>query len=329
MPFVKQRNGLLEVQDFYMTSDFTDFLISGEASRKDGTFTLTRGSIKRHFTYETFVIDVEKEYRQLEEGEKQYFFLQTDRRTIGVYDTAGEGYAAYWRLLCHEGFIQAYKSADGREWMNVGGLKLAEDERIFYQGFEVEGGAPLKFTRYTVYHGPHLILQNFPEGFEAGLYNEEGSLMKAARFDGKMEARLYLDYNRGGILKVTDAGGNIVYTAPAAEYAMGDAYTYTEYLLEIVYAGEVIDFGPTHLDEKPVQRMLLRNASPGEIYHDIILAISCNNGDKVELSLDGSNYGKEITVETLGAGEEKAFYVRIGKQPHSEFEVREFAITIL
>lgn len=329
MPLIKQRGGLLEEQDFYLTSDFADFLVSGEATRKDGVFELKQGTIKRHFTYDTFVIDVEKEYKQLAEGQEQHFFIQTDRRTIGIYDTVGDGYAAYWRILCHERFVQTYKSADGQDWTNVGGLMLENGETILYQGFTIKGEVPLRFTYYTVYHDPYLTLQNFPEGFQAELYDTEGSLLKAALFDGQMAAKLYLDYCRNGMVKIINAGGNVVYEAKVADYTMGDVYTYTNYLLEILYAGEVIDYGPTHLDEKPIQRMALRNVSAEEDYSNITLAVTCASGDKVEISLDGSTYSEQIIVEHLAAGADKPFYVRIQKQPHSEFEVRNFEITIL
>lgn len=329
MPFIKQRHGLLEEQDFYLTSDFADFLVSGEVSRKDGTFTLKSGTIKRHFTYESFVIDVQKEYKQLTGEEQQAFFLETDRRIIGLYDCQGDGYAAYWRILCHDRFVQAYKSADGQEWVNVGGTLLENDEPILYQGFRVQGGTALKFTRYTVYQGPYLTLQNFPEGFKAELCNTEGSPLRAALFDGQMTANIFLGYGQNGILIISDAADNVVYEAPAADYTLGEIYTYTAYLLEILYDGEVINYGPTQLDEKPVQRMILRNASANETYTDVTLAVSCVNGDQVQMSLDGTNYGEQVTVDTLAAGEEKPFYVKIGRKGHSEFEVRYFEITIL
>ena len=330
MPFIKQRHGLLEEQDFYLTSDFADFLVSGEAARKDGVFELKSGAIKRHFdAYSNFVIDVQKEYKQLAGEEKQYFFVETDRRSIGLYDSEGDGYAAYWRILCNERFVQAYKSADGQEWVNVGGSLLENDEQIFYQGFRVEGGTALKFSHYAVYQDPYLTLQNFPEGFKAELCDTEGSPLRAALFDAQMAAYIFLGYNQSGVLKISDAGGNVVYEAAIAGYVQGEIYTYTAYLLEILYAGEVIDYGPTQLDEKPVQRMILRNANTDETYTAITLAISCNNGDKVQISLDGTNYAEQITVETLSAGEERPFYVQIGRKQHSEFEVRNFKITIL
>lgn len=329
MPFIKQRHGLLEEQDFYMTSDFADFLVSGEATRKNGVFELASGTIKRHFTYENFVIDVEKEYKELLGEEKQYFFVETDRRSIGLYDSQGEGYAAYWRILCQDRFVQVYKSADGQEWVNVGGTLLEKDEQIQYQGFRIEGSAALKFTHYTVYQGPHLTLQNFPEGFKAELYNAEGSPIRAALFDGQMTANIFLGYSQKGTLKISNAADNVVYEAPAADYTLGEIYTYTAYLLEILYAGEVINYGPTQLDEKPIQRMILRNASDSETYTDITLAVSCVNGDQVQMSLDGTQYNEQIVVDTLESGAEKPFYVKIGRKGHSEFEVRYFEITIL
>lgn len=328
MPFVKQRNGLLEDQDFYLTSSFADFLISGEASRKDGVFELRKGEIKRHFTYTTFVIEVEKVYLPLAEKNQQIFFIETNQRRLGLYDASGVGYCAYWRLICHEGFVEAYKSGDGLAWEIVGGEHLAPDERILYQGFEVVGDQALSFSRYRVFHDPFLTLQNFPEGFKAECYDTEGSLFKAAFFDHDMTARLFWEAQpTSGSIQVKDALDNLIYEAPRLEYIMGERYIYTAYLLEMRYEGEIIGYGPTQLDEKSIQRMVLCNLSLDETYRDILLAVEAT-GDQVELSLDGSHYTPEITIATLAPKEECAFYVRITKESHDEFEVREFDIIL-
>lgn len=329
MPLIKQQKGLLEQDNFYLTSSFSDFLGSAQYGRNDHYFELKRGEIKRHFIYDEFVIDVKKEPKILDKKDKHSFFIETSLGQIGLEELTGTEQITNWRILCYDRFMQVYESIDdGETWINKGGYKLKEDEKILYQGFRQEGESFLKFTEYKVYGSPFLYLQNFSKGFKSILYDEEHQELEQMVFNDNMTAQIFLDKPIKGYVKIYDTTSDLVCTSRIEKFDIGDRYAFTPYELEVVYEGNTLEYGPTYLGDIEVTRMKLVNKSK-EIYPNITLLLTNVQVDVVQLSFDGNNYFDDIKVEKLDAGEEKIFYIKIIKKFTNEFIVREFELKII
>lgn len=331
MQLLRQRNGLREEENFYLCSNFSDFLGNGDANRHDGVFTLRRGEIGRHFAYQDFLIEVKKQCCLLQEKERHCFGVETNKRQIGIQEITGEESAPYWRIAGYDGYVQIYRSQDGLLWENMGGAALEDDETVKYQYFSVAGAQPLVLEDYRVYHDPFLTLQNYPEGMKASFYeheNEDGTeeALIEAFFDEKMTARLFLDYNRHGVIQITNAEGALAATLAGRDYQMGELYTATDYLLEISYKDEAIDYGPTHLDTRSIQTLGIKNFSESD-YEHITLQIDHAPEDDITISLDGGQYEKNVVIDQLKAGETRQFFIKIGGIG-GQFKVRDFSLTV-
>ncbi len=332
MPLIKIQEGLLERDNFYLTSGFSDFLGNGTYTRKSGAFELKQGEIKRNFYFQDFVIEVRKEEAILNPNESHFFFVEViNRQTrvlqkIGLYEDQ-QAHATHWKIICHDQFIQTYVSQDGLNWNNIGGYKLI-DEEVVYQGFEVKGETALTFTDYRVYHNPFVTLLNFDEGYKAELYNLNDDLIKTRLFEEDMMVTLFLDDNLEGYFKVYDLTGQLVYTSPSDSLEMGSIYSYTPYDLEITYKGDVIGYGPTHLKSN-LQMLQLKNVG-SEAYYNLRLIPfkATSKEDVIELSLDGVTYADKVIIETLEVQQVQDIYVRITKENEYDFEVHSFEIKI-
>lgn len=332
MPLIKIQEGLLERDNFYLTSSFSDFLGNGTYAKSLGYFELKQGEIKRNFTYKEFVIEVIKDNKTLQKEESYSFFIEVlnkdgELKEIGLCETQGEANITHWRITCYENFIQTYISLDGVNWENTSGTKLI-DMKIVYQGFKVKGETSLVFTDYRVYHNPFITLQNFEEDFKVELYSATDALIKTRLFDANMEAHIFIDNNVEGYFKVYDYTNNLIFTSQKYVLSMGGVYVYTPYELEMTYKGNVIGYGPTHLG-KNLQLLQLKNIGT-ELYENlkVVHLKATSDKDIIELSLDGLTYTVSLNIASLALGEVQDIYVRITKDDVYDFMVNEFELRI-
>lgn len=178
MPLVKVQHGLLEEENFYLSSPVTDFLGSGAWSRTEEVFRLRSGTVLRRLPYDAFVVDVRKEAVSLSGSDRFEFFIEDSNGRLGLREEAGDEPVTGWRIIYHEGFMQVYASTgDGGAWENKGGARVDLEGEI-RQGFSLRGNEELVITDYRVYSNPNLTLQNFSPGTLARLTGPDENVLE-------------------------------------------------------------------------------------------------------------------------------------------------------
>lgn len=309
MPLIQQGRGRVDQEDYFLTGSMTDFLGGGVCSRKDHLFELQRGEIKRRFSYPDFAAVLKLEAATGETGSR-HFFVETDRNKIGIGEDAAMRSEAYWRITCSDGFVQVFRSADGKEWSNEGGCDLEDGEIISFLGFSVDGDATLRFSSCACYSSPFLLVHNFPEDFIVKLFSEDGTLLKTEPFGAGMTARIVLEHPVTGKLSIRNPAGEVLQETGVTAFEPGDEWLWTEYQIELRYSGDVLGYGPTTLAQQSIHKMTLKNASDTALYR-LQLRLAGADAGKVSLSLDGEDYVAALQVDELLAQAETSFYVQL------------------
>lgn len=325
----KVESGLLEHENFYMTCNLEDFLGNAIYSRTLDYFELKSGEVKRRFPDSpSFVLDVKKDPKDLQDGDKIIFFLENEYGKIGITEKFGQGEnVTDWRIIFHDGFIQTYKSIDdGKTWTNIGGREFLGG-RMLYQGFAQEGSTFLTIRDYKLYKSPYLTIQNFTPGHVAKLYDKEGNFLKERAFQDDMTAKIFLDHEVEGYLQIVDPNGQEVYKSQNMTFVFGDVFLYTPYLLELIYNGKGLDYRDTFLNEYN-GKFILRNLDI-EAYENINLRVDNPTNDDIQISLDGTSYGVFKRIDIIEALSEKDIYFKILKNESSSvFNVKDFTLEI-
>jgi len=327
MPLIKVKKGLLEQENFYLTSPATDFLGTGEWIRTDTTFNLKNGTVKRRLPQSNFVIDVSKKILFPEtEPEKSLceFFIESNNEKWGLKETISDE-TAYWRIICYDGFIQIYFLIYEETWINNGGSEISLGENV-YQGFTVND-CELSIDGYKLYDNPYLELQNFEPGTAVQLLDIESNLIKERLFNEDYTAKIFLDSCTKGYLKFI-YNNEEIFTSSIIDFDLGDVFLFSNENIELIYKGKVLTFETTKVSKDEIEQFIIRNAGKDEIF-DINIEVLSSNGDLVHISFDNAEYSNILNIENMLASEERIFYLKIIKQVAADnFSVKKFDIKI-
>lgn len=328
MLFIKVKHGLLEEENFYLTSSASDFLGEGTWSRTDTDFKLFSGEIKRKLPYKDgFVIDVKKKTSDINIDTEYTMFIENDNAKFGLKEIKGDETAQYWRIIYHNGFIQTYSSQDGEIWLNKGGCNI-EFEGDLFQGFEVKGGKELVITNYNIYNSPYLKLQNFPLNTVAQIYNSDNTIVKERVFDDKYECDIFLDKKINGYIKIfSDSTLNtLLFTSSIRDFFQGDVFLFSNENIQLIYKNKVLDYEVTNI-ESYKECLIVKNSSD-IVANDIHIEV-INNSEIIEISFDDTNYSKVICLDELNPQQEIKLYIKIVKDNNFQnFKTQQFDINI-
>lgn len=329
MNLVKVKSGLLEVENFYLTSDFCDYVGKAMATKdiaKGTVHLLSNNKIERRFNYENFVIDLEKEnFKNMTLDDRCMIYLGDEDNTFGIKDENKECQRAFWRIIKSNGYIQAYSSEDGFSYENIGGM--AYRGRITKQGFSKFSDKPFILKNYNVYSDAFLTLLNFPKGTIVELNDMIGNLISTREFNDNMECRIFLENQLVGSLVFKNTQGEIIYESDILKFTFGDIYIYSPYDFEISYKGKIVTNSDPATLKDYVELIQIKNI--GTKVNNIELTTETSYDDTIELSLDNLNFSKVISISSIDSLEIKNIYVKITKTNASQSVVlRDFQLVI-
>ncbi len=318
MQLTKVQHGLLEEDNFYITSRASDFLGDGRWSRTENIFKLKNGTIKRKFPHKNgFLIEVQKEVN----GIDFEFFFEDSKSKIGIKEVAGDEKISHWRIIYYNNFIQTYSSTDGVTWINKGGSYYIFEGDIL-QGFSVNDDE-LILTDYKVYSSPYLTIQNAKPNTIAQLYNIDGVCLSEKLFNEDYECNIFLENNLEGYIKILS---DEEYTSSIFYFKQGDVFLFTENNLKLIYNGSALSFETTTLNSY-TETFKLVNLGDNKV-SDIHIEIINNNSDNIELSLNKQHYSNLLYINSLSPYEELIFYLKITKSNTVNFRKKDFEINI-
>jgi hypothetical protein len=334
MQLLKVKNGLLEKDNFYMTSSFEDFLGTSTTHRDGDSFFIDGNeTIERLFPYQNFLLELKKEnWNPIEDDDRILFYVSDSVDLYGIVEDnqGGTEQTPYLRIVVIDGYIQTYASLDGITWENIGGADLY-GKVISKQGFKKDSSKSFKMLDYHVYSSPFLTIQNFPENYKAELYDTANTLLKERLFDSNSECQIYLDYNLEGYFKIYDPNGIEVFTSSIMQFSQGDIFVACEFELELIYKevvlpkDEITEMGTYGSG----QRVTLRNISTSSTYTNLLISTEIESTDTIELSFDNINYSPTLTVPSLAPNGEVDIYVMITRgDGTTSFVTREFMFKV-
>lgn len=330
MKLLKVKNGLLETENFFLVSPFNDFAGSANVSRdiSSGKMELiSNNKIERQFNYDEFLIEIEKEnFNTMEMDDYSMIYFGDGDFSFGIKDDDVNSQNKYWKILRQDGYIQAYASADGVNYNNIGGMNFTPP--LVKQGFMKYSKFPLVLNNYKLYANPYVTVQNFPENTICELYDSGNNLIKTRIFNAEMECKVYLDSNNiEGYFIFKDITGAILYTTDTITLGYGDVWIISPYNFEILYLGNVVtNVNPTALQDLD-EIISIRNIDTKD-YIGVTVGTETSGTDLIELSLDGITFGSTVTFDIV-QGENKNIQVRITKDASNHsFGVRDFQLVI-
>jgi hypothetical protein len=330
MKLVKMKSGLLEYDNFYLTSDFGDFLGTDGSNRDGETLEITTTErIERRFDYQSFLVQIEKEdWTDMLEEDRSIFYVSDGVDEYGLVEVYEEDQNAFQKLIMSEGFLQCYSSKDGKEWENEGGIDF-KGRTVSKQGFRKSGLKTYKLKDYAVYSEAHVTVQNFPEGYKAVLKDSNGSVIRERLFGGDMQSKVFLDNNMRGSIEVYDADNTLVLSTGVTELNFGDVFIMSDYELELLYRGQPVEQEDT-TQIAMNEIVTIKNVSTSETYSNLTVLAEIDSNDIVEFSLDGINYGTSATIATLAPGEAVDLYISISRGEGNEgtFTYKDFLLKI-
>jgi hypothetical protein len=328
MKLIKVKDGLLESDNFFLASPFSDFAGEANITRDISTGRLkiiSDTKIERPFTYSEFVIEVKKVNSEMASDDYAIVYLNNGLATFGIKDSPMTEQNTYWKILKKENYIQAYSSSDGINYTNIGGMSI--EGSLIKQGF-MKHGSDFIIEDYKVYDNPYVTLQNFDEGYTCELYDSQDNLLKTRTFDSNMECKLFLDYNSfEGYFKFKDLDNNIVYTSDNIILGYGDIWIISPYNFEIIYLGNIVtNINPAALKDLD-EAIIIKNVGSSD-YSSITVGTQTSSNDLIQLSLDGINYSDTLNL-SINQSEEKTIYIKITKNiDNHNFNVRDFQVVI-
>jgi hypothetical protein len=335
---VKTSDGLLEVENFYLTSSFNDFLGFNNASRDTENFYIKGNSkIERNFNYNDFVIELYKlNWDTMDTSDSFVFYIVSTLNNIyGTKDDITNGESQYLKIISDDNYIQTYSSVNRKNWNNIGGIGLQTGETIDKQGFQKISSKDITIKDYKVYSNPYVTIQNLPENYKVELYNESDQLIKTRLFDINLQANVFLDYCGNGYFKFYDINNNLIYTSDLLYLQYGDIYTFTDYELELFYKNNDISKDiDTFLDTDMVtlgriEEVVLKNSSISSDYTKLCISAKTGFDDTIQLSLDNITYANTVTINSIEHQQEITIYIQMirGATNHN-FISRNFQLCI-
>lgn len=338
MKLIKASDGLLEIENFYLTSPFPDFLgEEGIIHRDDENFYIDGNSkIERNFTYSNFVIELYKlNWENINITDEFIFYIGSDSNLYGIKDDISNGQSQYLKIICNDGYIQTYMSNDKKIWNNLGGIELKADELIIKQGFQKNSKQSLLIKDYKVYSSPYITVQNLPENYKAELYDENNNLLKTRIFDENMKCEIFLDYCLNGYIKLYNDKDVLIYETDLLYLQYGDTYTYSDYDLELYYMNENITPDPStmlNIDDGgsvEVEEVILKNVSLIDNYANLEISSKTKEDEVIKLSLDNETFNDTVVIEELDMNQEVSIYIQITKgSSNHNFICRNFQLLV-
>ena len=329
MKLIKVKDGLLEVENFFLTSSFSDFAGSANVSRDIGTGKvklISNSKIERNFNFSEFVLEFEKQnFSSMGEDDYAAIYFDNEKYAFGIKDKKQDEQHKFWKILKHDNYIQAYVSDDGINYTNIGGMNFPDE--ILHQGFEKYSNEDFILNNYKVYANPCAILQNFAENTVCELYDVNDNLLKTRVFDSDMECRVFLDSNIKGYFVFKDTDGNELYRSDLLDLRYGDVYVFSKYELEIIYNGLVVTNTSPGILKDLEESISIKNVDTID-YTGLNIGIQTSSNDLIQLSLDGEVYSDTVTLN-LVQGKSKDIFVKIIKNAENhDFSVRDFQLVI-
>lgn len=329
MKLIKVKDGLLEVENFFLTSSFSDFAGSANVTRDIGTGKvklISNSKIERNFNFSEFVLEIERgNFDSMSQDDYATLYFDSEKYAFGIKDKKQEEQHKFWKILKQDNYIQAYVSDDGINYTNIGGMNFAEE--ILHQGFEKYSSEDFVLDNYKVYANPYVTLQNFPENTVCELYDENDNLLKTRVFDSNMECNVFLDSNIKGYFVFKDADGNELYRSDLLELKYGDVYVFSKYELEIIYNGLVVTNTSPGILKDLDESITIKDIDTVD-YTGLNVGIETSSNDIIQLSLDGEIYSDIVTLN-LQQGQDKDVFVKITKSSDNHsFSARNFQLVI-
>lgn len=318
MRLIKIEDGLLEQENFFQVSPFSNFVgdFNGRRDYSEDKFELYSGYIERKFEYEQYVIIVRKQGSPLtSEEDNLIMYVREDGNRAGLKESfdLGGGTFTYWKMLRYDGFTEAYASGNGVDWEHLGG---GDTPPTKIQGFEIQGNSGFNIMDYQVYKNPYITLYGFNEGDICVIEDEHNNEVSVAIFDSDGKAELLLENVLSGRFVVKDKVTNTtLYSSDIITLQFGDVFSITEFVgLDLIYKGRILDYTPTLLHSRR-ELVTLKNSS-NTTYTDIgITPIIPNphNTDIIEVSFDNDEFYSSITLDEIEPEQEVDIYIKIIK----------------
>lgn len=330
MKLLKVKDGLLEVDNFYLTSFFSDFAGSSNIVRDIKTKQLkliSNTQIQRKFNHDEFLIEFEKEnFKTINDDEYCTLYLGNSTSKFGIKETKTDKQNKFWKILKSNNHIQAYASKDGLDYTNIGGMEFLEP--LTHQGFEKNSTEDFILKNYMVYCNPYITLQNAAEGSTVQFYNNKDELIMTRKFDSNMECKIFLDSKTQGYFIFKDIDNVEYYRTELINLGYGDVYVLSPYNFEIIYHGSVVTNTNVALLQDLEELISIKNIDVKE-YKNINIGTETSTNDLIELSWDGQNYKDTLTIDSISPEEIKNLFVRITKNVENHnFSVRDFQLVI-
>lgn len=330
MKLIKVKDGLLEAENFFLASSFSDFAGSANIARdiKTGKLKLiSNNKIERKFEHKEFVIELEKQnFEIMSDDDYAMIYMGNNDYTFGIKDVKVNDQNKYWKILRQDNYIQAYSSSDGLNYTNIGGMQFSEP--ITKQGFTKHCNEDFILNNYKVYDNPYITICNFPEGTICELYDLDNKLIKTRSFDDHLECKVFIDGKMGGYFIFKDVDENVIYKSDTLHMSYGDVWVFSPYNFEVIYHGNIVtNINPALLQDLE-EIVSIRNIGNKD-YKDIKIGTETVSNDLIELSFDGVTYTDTVIIDTISPGEQRQLFVRIIKNTDNHsFNVRDFQLVI-
>ena len=116
MKLIKVKNGLMEAENYFLASSFSDFAGSANIIRDIATSRLkliSNNKIERKFEYKEFVIELEKEnFKTMAIDDYSMIYIGNKEYSFGIKDIEIDAQNKFWKILKQDNYIQAYSSKD-------------------------------------------------------------------------------------------------------------------------------------------------------------------------------------------------------------------------
>ncbi|MCD3351766.1 hypothetical protein G8V03_12195 [Clostridium botulinum D/C] len=330
MKLIKIKDGLLEAENFFLASSFSDFAGASNVTRDINTEKIrliSNNKIERNFNYDEFVIELSKEnFNTLNEFDYSMIYLGNNNSTFGIKDVKSNTQNNFWKILKRNNYIQAYVSLDGVNYKNIGGMEF--EESVTKQGFAKHSNEDFILNNYRIYGGPYITIKNFPEGTICELYDINNNLLKTRTFDKALECKVFIDIIIEGYFTFKDLKGNVIYSTDSMKLSYGDIWAVSPYNFEIIYKGNVItNVNPALLQD--LEELITIKNIGDKPYNNIKIGIKTSSDDLIQMSFDGENYRKFLVIDNIKGNEGKDIFIKIIKSTKNHnFATRDFQLVI-
>lgn len=330
MKLLKVKDGLVEVENFFSTSFFSDFAGPSNVTRdiKTGKLKLlSNNSIERKFNYEEFVIEFEKEnFKKMDSDDFCSIYLGNKENKFGIREKNIHEQNSFWKIIKKDNYIQAYVGKDGFNYKNIGGMDFLEP--LTMQGFEKKCEEGFVLKNYMVYDSPYVTLQNGLEGHIVEFYNDENELILTRKFNMEMECKIFLEGRIKGYFIFKDNKNDEYYRSGILELGYGDIYILSPYNFEIIYYGAVVTNTEPGLLHDMEELISIKNVNDKE-YKNIIIGTETSTNDLIQMSFNGKDYFDNLKIDAISPQEERYLSVKIIKNvKNHNFNVRDFQLII-